>query len=400
MVEPTGYTALDLIGFTDRGPYDPDANYVKNDLVHVGNSTWRCKIDDTTGITPTEGANWTIFIESATSLAGMSDVDLNTPKAGDGLVHDGNDWTNIPIMTKELEIKTGAHNLLRFPTLAELQALNTSGSWSGNLYTFGNVTYAIDVANETITVNCNGTGGNNTKYLALYNRLSKRYYVDNGDYKVNGVDSGVDGKFQITVSATTTGATSQAWEVKGIDKEGASFTYNSSQVDGLGVSINVNENYAVNNVVVKPMIRYAIDKTTDHAPCAKSNRQLTEDTNVKEIAPSNLSSANARISLETSDNIVIRKIGRLVVIEKLGIVISAGADIPYNVGVLITGLPAPDSAKCVLMATGNAHVDFKSVGFTVNANGSLIPASFNNIPANANNQSAYFIGGACYIAKE
>ena len=94
MVEPTGYTALDLIGFTDKGPYDPNTNYVKNDLAHVGNSIWLCKIDDTIGITPTEGANWTIFIESATSLAGMSDVDLNTPKAGDGLVHDGNDWKN------------------------------------------------------------------------------------------------------------------------------------------------------------------------------------------------------------------------------------------------------------------------------------------------------------------
>lgn len=210
----------------------------------------------------------------------LTDTDITTPVDDDGLVYDSTsqNWKNIPIMTKELEIKTGAHNLLRFPTLAELQALNTSGSWAGNIYTFGNVTYTIDVANETITVNCNGTGGNNTKYLALYNRLSKRYYVDNGDYKVNGVDSGVDGKFQIAVSATTKGATSAAWEVNGIDKEGTSFTYNSSQVDGLGVSIIVNENYAVDNVVVKPMIRYAIDKTTDHAPYAKTNRELTEDT--------------------------------------------------------------------------------------------------------------------------
>lgn len=117
MVEPTGYTALDIIGFTDKGPYDPTANYVKNDLVHVGNSTWRCKIDDTTGITPTEGANWTIFIESATSLAGMSDVDLNNPTDNDGLVYDATaqKWKNKSVVTGDLWAQNGAHNLLPFP---------------------------------------------------------------------------------------------------------------------------------------------------------------------------------------------------------------------------------------------------------------------------------------------
>lgn len=278
MVEPTGYTALDLIGFTDKGPYDPTANYVRNDLVHVGNSTWRCKIDDTTGITPTEGANWTIFIESATSLAGMSDVNLNTPKAGDGLVHDGNDWTNIPIMTKELEIKTGAHNLLRFPTLSELKALNTTGTWSNNVYTFGNATFTVNESEETVTVNCDGTGSAGL-YFSLFNRLSKRYYLLNGTYKVNGLDNGEDSAsyFALEVSATTKNSTSQAWYVRGINTDGASFTYDDTQIDGLGVTISIMGNHIANNVVVKPMIRYAIDKTTDHAPYAKTNRQLTEE---------------------------------------------------------------------------------------------------------------------------
>lgn len=113
MVEPTGYTALDLIGFTDRGPYDPTANYVRNDLVHVGNSTWRCKIDDTTGITPTEGANWTIFIESATSLAGMSDVNIITPTEGDGLAYDGTaqKWKNSHDELSAIENVYGSKNL-------------------------------------------------------------------------------------------------------------------------------------------------------------------------------------------------------------------------------------------------------------------------------------------------
>jgi len=67
MVEPSGYTSLGLIGYTDRGAYSGAANYVKNDLVHYGGSVWRVLIDDTTGITPTEGANYTIFISDPTT---------------------------------------------------------------------------------------------------------------------------------------------------------------------------------------------------------------------------------------------------------------------------------------------------------------------------------------------
>ena len=68
MVNPTGYTALDLIGFTDKGTYSSSDNYVKNDLVHYSGNIWRCLIDDTTGITPAEGVNWTLFIGEPTNL--------------------------------------------------------------------------------------------------------------------------------------------------------------------------------------------------------------------------------------------------------------------------------------------------------------------------------------------
>ena len=68
MVNPTGYTALDMIGFTDQGAYSSSDNYVKNDLVHYSGNIWRCLIDDTTGITPAEGVNWTLFIGEPTNL--------------------------------------------------------------------------------------------------------------------------------------------------------------------------------------------------------------------------------------------------------------------------------------------------------------------------------------------
>ena len=68
MIEPTGYTALDLVGFTDRGTYAANVNYVKNDLVHYGGNIWRILIDDTIGITPAEGPNYTLFIGEPTNL--------------------------------------------------------------------------------------------------------------------------------------------------------------------------------------------------------------------------------------------------------------------------------------------------------------------------------------------
>ena len=68
MIEPTGYTALDLVGYTDKGTYAANVNYVKNDLVHYGGNIWRVLIDDTIGITPAEGPNYTLFIGEPTNL--------------------------------------------------------------------------------------------------------------------------------------------------------------------------------------------------------------------------------------------------------------------------------------------------------------------------------------------
>lgn len=66
---PTGYTALDMVGFTDKGTYNSATAYVKNDIAHYGGNLWRCLIDDTTGVTPTEGVNWTVFLAEPTSAA-------------------------------------------------------------------------------------------------------------------------------------------------------------------------------------------------------------------------------------------------------------------------------------------------------------------------------------------
>ena len=68
MTHPEGYTALDLVGFTDRGTYASNVSYVKNDIAHYAGSLYKCKTDDTINVTPGENANWTVFIGEPKSL--------------------------------------------------------------------------------------------------------------------------------------------------------------------------------------------------------------------------------------------------------------------------------------------------------------------------------------------
>ena len=68
MSAPSGYTALDFVGFTDKGTYSPIVKYMRNDLVHYGGNIMRCKVDDTMNVTPVEGANWELWVGSSANL--------------------------------------------------------------------------------------------------------------------------------------------------------------------------------------------------------------------------------------------------------------------------------------------------------------------------------------------
>ena len=83
MVNPTGYTALDLIGFTDKGDYSSATNYVRNDLAHYAGSIWRCLIDDTSNVTPAENANWTVFVSEPSNQveASIAPIEVSPAQA-------------------------------------------------------------------------------------------------------------------------------------------------------------------------------------------------------------------------------------------------------------------------------------------------------------------------------
>ena len=137
MVNPTGYTALDLIGFTDKGAYSSSDNYVKNDLVHYSGNIWRCLIDDTSGIAPAEGVNWTLFIGEPTNLVERiiapveTDPATNAWAVGRQIIYNDNLYEVIAAITAGDALvayeddPTNANIKLADPVETQVLALNT-----------------------------------------------------------------------------------------------------------------------------------------------------------------------------------------------------------------------------------------------------------------------------------
>lgn len=268
MVEPTGYTALDLIGFTDKGTYDPAANYVRNDLVHVGNSTWRCKIDDTTGITPTEGANWTIFIESATSLAGMDDVNITTPEDGDLLQYNGanSKWKNSHDVWDTMA-QNGAHNLCPFPY------------YSGGTQIIANLTITVGSKGE---LTASGTTDGDGNFIFFAGTLKKNIYkvkfkgTFTGDNLVLRVyDSTAD-----IIIGNASGNNEITFQVDATN-ENHTIALFSNWTGAQSITISG-----------RPLLKLASDPTDDDTPFAMTNVELTEKLYISESSTgTNLSHA-------------------------------------------------------------------------------------------------------------
>ena len=136
---PSGYTALDLIGFTDRGDYSSSANYVKNDLVHSGGRVWLCLVDDTTNITPAVGANWKIWIDEAAYLSGLADTTITSPIDGQVLRYNiaTNKWVNASVDSSPTQSSTnlvqsgGVYTqLANKANTSDLATVATTGAYS------------------------------------------------------------------------------------------------------------------------------------------------------------------------------------------------------------------------------------------------------------------------------
>lgn len=160
----------------------------------------------------------------------------------------------------------GAHNLLEY-SLAGLKALNTSGTWSENSYTYEGVTFTVN-NDLSITVNSNGENPELSFYLTSPNSYVAREW---GGKKLSGSIGG-GASYKLYLPASNNGT---SWAAN-IVQENDEITIPSYPYYG-SVRILIGANATLSNIVFKPMIRLATDADPTYQPYAMTNVELTQD---------------------------------------------------------------------------------------------------------------------------
>lgn len=279
MVEPTGYSALDLIGFTDKGDYAAGSTYVKNDIVHYGGNMWLCKLDDTTGQTPAEGTYWTLWLESDTTLASMTDTQISSPADGDVLEYNStaSKWKNSGTLKALKEALTnqinanGSKNVLPLNvpigtylgiTVSKSENYWTlNGTASGSPTDFSLLSDKFDsITNVLVPIEQTGIDKTKTYIFSRSVKVSEvRYYIFlyNGSTQLGVValnnDNGLNATLDMTQYSTTT---------------------------HVAIGMRIGNGTVLSNSPVKPMLCLSSDfvESADYAPPAKTNYQLTKET--------------------------------------------------------------------------------------------------------------------------
>ena len=306
---PSGYTALDLVGFTDKGTYSSSSNYVRNDLVHYQGKIWKCKVDDTANVTPTEGAKWTVWVNSADKITDLTDVNISSVSNNQVLGYDSTSskWKN----------KTLA-NVARTGAASDVTYDNTQSGLSAT-----NVKGAIDEVSSDIATLTNydaNTGVKNLLPILLESgTLAGLTFTKDSDSLIaNGTSTGDPASVSLfTKNATTEGGTAESGnkftlEELGIDKSKSYiltcennsnfkirvFRYDNSTLissvtldagassqavtfpancDRIGVALVVVNGTTLTNARIKPMLRLETISDSTYQPYAKPNTELTKD---------------------------------------------------------------------------------------------------------------------------
>lgn len=289
MVEPTGYSALDLIGFTDKGDYAAGSTYVKNDIVHYGGNMWLCKLDDTTGQTPAEGTYWTLWLESDTTLASMTDTQISSPADGDVLEYNStaSKWKNSGTLKAlkgaytENVNANGSKNVLPL-SLEEIRKQNVNGTWNGNAYTINGITFTLNTngQEEIVSVDVNGTNTSSSNSSQLYliyrnTDYAKRMYNFLASATVGYTASGMVTNVKMNIAAYKNYTWLRQWQTQ----DNGTINLDLTGANNIVVSLVVEHGLSISNKTVYPMICLATDYGVDptFSPWAKTNRQLTED---------------------------------------------------------------------------------------------------------------------------
>lgn len=206
MSAPSGYTALDFVGFTDKGTYSPIVKYMRNDLVHYGGNIMRCLIDNTLNVTPVVGANWELWVGASANLVERVIAPLeNNPadvafgvgrqiiyddwlweviapiEVGDALIDYAVDPTNAnikksaPVETQLLAVKAEADAMDNMIAPTEASASSSSAPYSvGDQLILNNILYDVIAAIQIGDALTTGTGGNIAAADTLTDQLNAK----------------------------------------------------------------------------------------------------------------------------------------------------------------------------------------------------------------------------------
>lgn len=236
MSAPSGYTALDFVGFTDKGTYSPIVKYMRNDLVHYGGNIMRCKVDDTMNVTPVEGANWELWVGTSANIVERVIAPLENNPAdvafgvgrqiiyddwlweviapiavGDALIDYAVDPTNAnikksaPVETQLLAVKAEADATDNMIAPTEANASSSSAAYSiGDQLILNNILYDVIAAIQIGDALTTGTGGNIAAADTLTDQLNaKANSSDLAAVATSGAYSDLSGKPTLATVATS-----------------------------------------------------------------------------------------------------------------------------------------------------------------------------------------------------
>lgn len=159
----------------------------------------------------------------------------------------------------------GAVNILPFD-LNKIKAINTSGSWSNNVYTVAGISFTVEGDG---TVKANGTATGYAEMQYYYKAVPSIVPSNSNKYKLTGCPAGGSSEtYQMFARSNST-------QVRPDYGDGVILDI----ADVLAVAMNVKSGQTVSNLVFKPMISLTSMnlKYNDYVPYAKSNKELTED---------------------------------------------------------------------------------------------------------------------------
>ena len=256
------YNDIDATKDMISDEYDPTKTYDVWDLCIHENTIYRCIGENVTGL-------WDATKWEATTAG--EQITLNRNSINANTYNIGVNTTDIADNARTMA-KNGAHNLLPLD-LATIKSINTGGTWSGNTYTRAGVDFTV---NADGSISIIGTATSYT-VLVFHYRERKTCQLKTGNYVLSSKysSSGV-GILVGTGDGDGTGS-NFAWIANTTGKDNAEDDFALSSDKYLSIEIEIASGTAISTAItINPMIRLASDPSTEFAPYAMTNRELTE----------------------------------------------------------------------------------------------------------------------------